>query len=598
MVAVKINAFGGTIPATDDRLLPDTAATVSRNAWLYSGALVGLIAPKFVRNMTNAGYGKVYRIPNSYYDAEFLDDSTWMEFSNIDTDVIRSPVVDDSYDRYYWASPVDVPRINSLARIQAGSAAYKLGVIQPTSAPTLGIAGGVGANQSRAYVVTWVSAFGEEGPPSDPVLDTGKVDATWTVTLPTAGAGDIADYNLDKARVYRTVTVGSTASYYFVAEVAIATASYADSALDATVSANEILASTDWIPPPTDLEGFVSMPNGMIAGWRSNELWFCEPYRPHAWPSSYALSVEYPIIGLGVINQTLVVCTAGYPMVATGINPASMTLSKLASFEPCMSRGSIISAPEGVYYASPNGLVLVANGQAQLVTEGLIMKDEWQNLVEVSTLRATRLANAYYAFGSARTGFMQSDAFQESMVQQDDFAGAYSGILIDPTNQRVAFNTLTSEEVTTNVFNDAWSGETFIIRDDMLYRIDLADEESDRDVMLWRSKIFQPSSKKNFQVMRVYFDIPAWAPTLNATRNTSSPQTLADDQYGLVRVYAGSNSSADDLTLVATRELRTSGEIMRLPSGFKADFWQVELEHRVRIASFQMATSVKELSKL
>lgn len=591
MVAVKINAFGGAVPATDDRLLPDAAATVSQNAWLYSGALVGVVSPKFVRNMTNAGYGKVYRIPNNYYDADHLTDATWMEFPNIDTDVLRSPVVGDEFDRYYWAGPSGVPRVNSLARIQAGNDPYKLGVIQPTSTPTLGIAGGAGTNQSRAYVVTWVSAFGEEGPPSSPVVDTGKVDATWTVTLPTAGVGDIADYNLSKARIYRTVTVGSTASYFYVTEVTIGTVSYADSALDATVSANEILPSTDWSPPPSDLQGFVAMPNGMIAGWRNNELWFCEPFRPHAWPAAYTNVVEYPIVGLGVINQTLVVCTAGYPMVATGINPSAISLSKLAAFEPCMSRGSIVSAPEGVYYASPNGLVLVANGVAGLVTEGLIHKDEWNRLSAVATLRATRLANAYYAYGTARVGFAQPDAFQEDMVQQDDFSGSYSGILIDPTNQRVAFNTLSSEDPTANVFNDAWSGEVLLIRDDVLYRIDIVDETYTRDVVLWRSKIFQPQDKKNFQALRIYFEVPVWAPTLNDTRNTSSPQTLAEDQYGLVRVYA-------DGRLVMTRELRTSGELMRLPSGFKADFWQVELEHRVKIFSFQMATSVKELMKV
>ena len=149
------------------------------------------------------------------------------------------------------------------------------------------------------------------------------------------------------------------------------------------------------------------MPNGMIAGWKGSELWFCEPYRPHAWPAAYSNVVEFPIIGLGVINQTLVVCTAGYPIVATGIHPDSISMSKLASFEPCMSRGSVLSIPEGVFYASPNGLVLVANGVANLVTEGLIQKDEWNNYNKVATLRATRMGSGYYAFGSERSGFMQ-----------------------------------------------------------------------------------------------------------------------------------------------------------------------------------------------
>jgi hypothetical protein len=574
MVAVKVNAFGGMVPATDDRLLPNQAATLSRNTWLYNGQLVGMVSPKFVRPMTNAGYGRAYRIPNNYYDAEHIDDATWMEFSSIDTDTLRSPIVGDTFDRYYWASKLERPRVNSLARIRNGDPSYYLGVIQPTAAPVVSSAsGGGGANESRAYVVTWVSAFGEEGPPSDPVVATHKIDDTWNLTLPAATAGDVTNYNLDKVRIYRTVTTGSTTSYFFVAEQDISDTTYSDNNSNTTVSANETLSSTGWTPPPTDLEGFVAMPNGMVAGWRGNELWFCEPYRPHAWPAAYANVVEYPIVGLGVTNQTLVICTAGYPMVATGIHPDSISLSKLASFEPCLSRGSILSAPEGVYYASPNGLVLVANGVASLVTDGLVTKDKWNELIKVATIRATRLGNAYYAYGSARPGFVQTDAFVEEAWQQDDFAGGYTGVLIDPTNQRVAFNTLTSETPITNVFNDAWSGETLIIRDNNLYRLDLVDQEAPRDTLLWRSKIFQPPDKKNFAALRVYFEVPPWA---------------VPGDYGTVRVYA-------DDALKFTRELRTSGEIMRLPSGFKADFWQVEFETSLKIHSFQMATSAKEL---
>ncbi|MCK1742173.1 hypothetical protein IVA80_15215 [Bradyrhizobium sp. 139] len=592
MTAVKINAFGGAIPATDSRVLPDQAAALSQNAWLYSGALQGVISPKPVRPMTNAGFGKAYRIPNNYYDAAHLEDAVWMEFANIDTDVLRSPVVGDSFDRYYWASPSDVPRVNSLARIRSASAPYKLGVIPPTGTPTLALTGGVSSStEARAYVVTWLSAFGEEGPPSSPVLATGKPDATWTLSLPAAAGADQTDYNLSKARIYRTVTgTTGTATFFFVAEVAIATASYADTLATAVVSANAQLPSTSWSPPPADLQGFVSMPNGMIAGWRGKELWFSEPFRAHAWPAAYTNVVEFPIVGLGVTNQTLVICTAGYPMVATGINPSSISLSKLSAFEPCMSRGSIVAAPEGVYYASPNGLVLVANGIAQLVTDGLVMKDEWSNLMQVATMRATRVGNGYFAFGTKRVGFTDS-AFQADAWQQDDFSGSYKGVFIDPTNQRVAFNSLTTAVPTTNVFNDPWSGETLIIRDDELYRLDLSDETSARDTFLWRSKVFQPTDKKNFAVMRVYFDVPPWAPTQNPVRDTSEPQTLKPDQYGLVRIYA-------DNRLVMTRELRSSGEILRFPSGFKADFWQVEFEAVVRIMSFQMATSVKELMKV
>jgi hypothetical protein len=599
MAVVKILAFGGMIPAVDDRLLPDTAGALSQNCYLYTGQLVGIVAPKFIRNMTNANFGKAFRIPKNYYDAEHIEDAYWMEFVSIDTDIIRSPIVDDQFDRYYWASPLEIPQVNSLARIIAGQPSFRLGVPTPAAAPGISsITGGVGANETRAYIVTWLTGFKEEGQPSLPVSGVGKNDATWNLTLTPPLAADITNYNLSKARIYRTVASAGSTSYFFVAEIAVTSTTFADNISNTVVSSHEILASETWSGPPSDLVGFVTMPNGMIAGWKESELWFCEPYRPHAWPAQYTTVVEYPIIGLGVINQTLVVCTAGYPIVATGIHPETISMSKLASFEPCMSRGSILSVPEGVFYASPNGLVLVANGIATLVTEGLIQKDEWNFYNKVPTMRATRMGSAYYSFGSERVGFVQVNAdppgqpaFQTNAFQQDDFAGSYKGIVLDNANQRVAFNTLTSDTITTNVFNDQWSGETLILRLNKLYRLDLADRAYTRDTALWRSKIFQAPDKKNFAVIRVYFEIPVWAPFQNPARDNSESQTFdRTDQYGLVRVYANNR-------LVMTRELRTSGELMRLPSGFKADYWQVELETIVQINSVQLATSVKELLK-
>lgn len=67
-----------------------------------------------------------------------------------------------------------------------------------------------------------------------------------------------------------------------------------------------------------------------------------------------------------------------------------------------------------------------------------------------------------------------------------------------------------------------------------------------------------------------------------------SCSTLDPSVLGVMRLYA-------DGRLVATRELKKSGEQWRLPSGFKAHFWQIEVEARVKVYSVQMATSAKEL---
>lgn len=589
MVATKLQTFGGMIPALDEQLLPDTQAAYSENAWVYSGKLNGMHVPRQLYTCASPSTAKVFRIPYSL--PSNVQDSKWVEFANPDTDAVKGPVVSDTFKRYYFASSSNVPLYNTTARLLAGSANFYLGIPTPSSAMTLAITGGASTlSVARAYVWTYVSAYGEEGAPSPAVTSTGKPDATWTLTLPTVGSGDTTNRNLAKRRIYRTITSSTgDATYFLVAEINdLTTTTYADTLGDTVVSAQGQLQSSNWTPPPSDLKGIIGMPNGMLAGWRENELWFSEPYYPHAWPAMYTLAVEYPVVGLGVIGQTLVVCTQGTPAAATGVNPASMTLSKLSAYEPCLSRGSIVSAPEGVYYASQNGLVLVGGGTVKNITRELITKDKWQELAKVNTLRAARVGTAYIAFGSVTYGSFDDTGFDAASFTQEDFGPSYAGILIDPQNERVAFNVLKSSSPTANVINDPWSGEVFFIRDGKVQWLDIAQQDPTHEVFTWRTKKFQLQYRKNLSAMRVFFTVPSTAPALNPTRMTNLDMQMASDRWGIVRAYA-------DDRHVASWELRTSGELFRLPSGFKNEFWQFEVEARVQIDSFQVADTVEAL---
>jgi hypothetical protein len=595
MAANVMKNFGGMIPAIDDRLLPDGSAAFARNCWLYAGTLAGLPAGVPIHNCGGAGVAKVLRLPNNYVDAAHIEDSVWVEFTNPDTDVIRSPVVGDTSDRYYWASSSSAPRYNPRARLVAGDPAFLLGVPTPATAPTVTFSGGSSTtNVTRAYVYTWVSAYGEEGPPSPATVVTSKVDASFTVVVAAAATNDTnaTDRNLTKTRVYRTITSSAgVATFFFVAEIPIATLSYIDTQTEAVVAAQNQLQSTNWSAPPADLAGWVLMPNGIIAGWRKQELWFCEPYRPHAWPAMYSVAVEFPIVGLGVHSQNLVVLTQGFPSVVSGVNPASMTVSKLASLDPCLSRAGIVARQDGVVYPSPNGLVLISQGAATNLTSALISKDKWQKLAQLPTLRAATFNNAYFAYGAVRPGVFNTSAFNTSAFMQSDFTGSHNGMLIDTANERVAFGNLSSEHPMVNVFNDAFSGELLYIQDDVVYWIDISGAPAGVLPYLWRSKEFQTASDKNLGAMKVFFKIPLTTPNQNPVRNVDPVQVLASDQYGVVRVYA-------DGALWMTRELRASGELWKIPSGKTADYWQVEVEARVEVTSIQWGTSAKELAKV
>lgn len=602
MVAFRLSSFGGMVPAVDDRLLPDNAATLAKNTWLYNGNISGFKAPRFIRNLVSSTAKRVFRIPIDPLEKTNFNNSVWLEFDDPTVTVIRAPMLQDSYSRYYWLGKDTNPTYNTLSRIQAGLAPLKLGVPEPAQAPSVraqsgyiltaetGIVrtyrypatltyrktnGTVNANTSggvsvdtvaistetapvivsRSYLYTYVTEYGEEGPPSPPSLKTGVPEDGWIITIPAVPSSVTNGRRIENFRLYRTITSSTgVATYYQVDEFPITQTSYTDTKLDTAISSNNQLESETWTEPPITLKGWVSMPNGIIAAFKDNEVWFCEPYRPHAWPVQYQVSVDYPIVGLGVMGQTLIIATTGTPWAATGVRPTSMSLAKINTFEPCQSRASIMSTPEAVMYASPNGLVAAVPGQVRVVTSDLINPDEWQSFHDLSKLQAVRFGTAYMAFETPSTG------------------ATSKGFLIEAGQPRISYNQLENLSAgITAIDTDPWSASTLIIRNGAIYVWDQPDN-TNIQTYVWKSKVFQMPYLDNLGAMKIFFTVPS---------GVSAP-------FGVVRVYA-------DGRLVLTRDLVTSGEEMRLPSGFTAHTYQVEVEARVIIHNIQVATTSREL---
>lgn len=595
-MALKISAFAGMIPKVDDRLLPDTASAEATNTYFYNGKLQGMVQATFLRNLTNPDAVFAYRIPNLTTDMAHAVDSTWLEFDNIFTDVLKPAILEDQYQRYYWASSNVQPMYNTLARIQAGQNALILGIPRPAVAPGVSSSGGSGLAESRAYVYTYVSAYGEEGQPSPPTIYDGKIDDTWHLTLTSPATNDTngVDRMIATINIYRTVTgIDGTTTYFFVGSVAASATTYTDTLSDTLVSANNELLSTNWSPPPSGLQGWVQMPNGMVAGWVGNQIWFCEPYRPHAWPTIYQVSTDYDIVGMGVSGQTLVVCTKVSPWWGYGTAPSSMVFSKINTVEPCLARGSVMSAPEGVYYASPNGLIIVQSGIVTNISRRYMLKDNWLNMADIDTLQAARLGTGYYAWGTARKGIFEPTAWDSGWVEQQDLGGNREGLLVDPIDENVLVTQLSNPDPTYNTYNDPWTGEVFIVRDGAIYWLNIADIAPVREVYTWRSKVFQTPNKKNLGALKVFFNVDSTLPALapNPVEDQTALQTLANNQWGIVRCYA-------DEELIWAREIRTSGELMRLPSERKADFYQIEIEARVTVWNVQVAETSRDLAKV
>lgn len=901
MAAIKMEKFGGMLPAWDNNLLPDGQASVSENCYLFSGALNGWRTPRLLRSLLNSAARAVYRVPtttratasanlifklnvnagdtvkvgeelytftatvtnpyhvlvganatasatnlfaaltigtgvgtlygtgtcpnlviaqdgtnvlgvhdfgtgnlpwiylkatdfgeafnttpvtestahvrlvwlstpltlitdvittfrgglNEGFDSAITGTATWLEFEDAQTDVLRSPIVNDRFGRYYFASPSQVPQYNTYDRIVAGTAAWKLGVPAPGCAPTVTVTGGgettklgfeisastvddaPGANtiflikitpvgamhvnnvsfmpgsqvgepldnalaeynavvysdvagvptalmgsgdvlrgvgqgtiavatfltpvellantsywvgimsprnikirkaddtgtagivslntwgngapavlgaytsgqpdwqmwaelestsiiEARAYVYTWLTEYSEEGPPSLPTLVNGWSNGTWTIGLfspPTDEMG--VTRNITKKRLYRTISAeGGQTTYFLVAELPVLDDTYVDIVLDDIVALNSQMETDVWFPPPEGLVGIVSLPNGIFAGFKGNEIWFSQPYIPHAWPPNYVLTTEWPIVGLGVVNNSIVACTGGQPYLASGVNPQSMVLTKIGIPDPCISRGSIVSTDQGVLYSSPNGLILVTQyGQASNVTELWITREKWRVLTPPKYTKAVKLASSYFAYGLETAG---DATYAKQGFTLELSAGDANSFTIwpQPGNHRLGITTLTAPG-NLNVFNlqvDPWTGIGLIIQNAKVYYYDFSDTAPTIMPYKWRSKSYQQKTKHNFSAMKVYFTAEAGAPTQSAVRDTSvTMPTLGANQYGIIRVYA-------DGVLVTTREIRSSGEMLRITSGFKAEKWEWEIEARVLISNVQVATSVKELA--
>ena len=225
----------------------------------------------------------------------------------------------------------------------------------------------------RYYVITYVSEWGEEGPPSDPSarVPVEPVENCQLSAMPTSVAGN---YNITEKRIYRTVTGASGTFYFLVATIPIGDATYLDEYADSQITANGVLPSQHWNPPPEDLEGLIAHPMGFLLGFVGNTLYRSELNRPHAWPAEYAQTIDRQIVGLARVGDGTFVATDGQPYLDVGDRPEACILQGVNSTQACVSKRSIATyGDEGsraVFYASMEGLVSYMNGVTSVVTRG------------------------------------------------------------------------------------------------------------------------------------------------------------------------------------------------------------------------------------
>lgn len=247
--------------------------------------------------------------------------------------------------------------------------------------------------EDRTYVYTYVNSLGEEGPPSPPsavtpILDGDDVLISGMELPPTIG------YDITKIRLYRSNSTEAGTEYQFVKEIDVAR-----STRDTVVSADlgEVIPSTSWDPPPSDPTFLAGMPNGMLVMGKGKNIYFCEPYRPHAWPADYDQAIDFDVVGAISFGTSIAVMTKGWPYIITGSHPRNANIRPIKINQACVSKPSIATDGDRVYYGSPDGIVEISTAGAVLKTEDVLSKKNWQTY-SPSTMAGGFYEGKYYGF--------------------------------------------------------------------------------------------------------------------------------------------------------------------------------------------------------
>ena len=504
MAYFKRDRFGGIAPGVAPRLLAESFGQVAENVDVESGRLVALKNDVNVDINTtlnsNAHEGKLDTF--SKKSLYFYKDTFFLAFAAANVNVVPGPIPGDTTNRIYITGAFqnaqgtgDFPRVLSQTEVLEDSngadpantpparSGFRLGIPAPGNAPTTTKSGTASTTQTPndvSYVYTFVSSFGEEGPPSAPSTIIELTDTETVVvdipSFPTSGAfTDNRNFNAGaKKRLYRSNTGSTNTTFQFVAETDYTNTTITDDK-DAD-ELGEVLPSSDWIGPPDDdttlypdgpMINLIPLAQGVMAGFTGKRFCLSEPFLPHAWPISYRITLEEDIIAIASTANGVAALTNGQPYFITGTDPSAMVSVRIDFAQACVNRSSVVDMGEYVLYAGPDGLCAVQSASGSVVTKGLISVSQWNSDFFPTQIKAFYHEGTYVAF------------------YQDGSTNA--GWIYDPRSENATLTTFTTSSVVQGGYTIPKTGELHIIVGDRVKKFRGA---TDNRILKFKSKKF------------------------------------------------------------------------------------------------------------
>lgn len=379
MPSILKSAFVGMRPRVHRTLLQGKEATWAENVNLWHGTIEAYCTPLPV-DPRGAPQRTIFRTEAGWIVLPGVDDlvSGLPGCSRVIAvgEDLRVPVWADAADAVvgrWWRLGLPVPTPP---------------IVTPSGSP-----GWAGPNDQRseyrAYVVTYVDRFGNEGAPSFPSVRFGIDDGD--AVLVQWDGSPVGGWDVRAVRLYRLTASDAGAEqmglprmedFHLVSEFPAAVGGVNDAL--SNLDLGEPLMTMRFAPPPEGLTHLVAEPNGtQLAGAVGRDLWFCEPYELHAWPDAYRLHLDDTIVALAWTDSGLYVATDGHPywIESRADEWGRRDVFRIPEPMPCVARRSMTTTPSGsVLYAGRDGLVLLHGRQYQRVSEAYWGEDDFAAL--------------------------------------------------------------------------------------------------------------------------------------------------------------------------------------------------------------------------
>lgn len=301
------------------------------------------------------------------------------------------------------------------------------------------------------YLMTYVNDLGQEGPPSDvsAIINRQPYERVTLSSIPVS-----SDSNIIKKRIYRS-NVGNNpaeAGFQLSIELDNATTSYIDWNRSGELGVSFAYRQN----PVPDMKGLVSHPARFFVAFRGDEVFFTEPYLPHAW--NHKKTVDSPVVGLAISGNDVVVLTTGRPTIFSGVNPASLRESKLMIEQSCVAKRSIVKVGNIVSYFSPDGVIFISGGQAQIVTKDIFHPVDWRGYVPENATCVQHDNKIFSWMDGLNLVLDVSAGLDAATTITPESAGSYNDLFDDTLYYILGSNIMEWEGDASNVLLGKWRG--------------------------------------------------------------------------------------------------------------------------------------------